>query len=151
MPVYLVWKDADDRVQELDVSNGIEEMDRAAADRAHLAWPAAAAAANAELEQLACALANADVTVEREGQHLVLPDLAYGPGDTAGIRVCATRRAPHALYVVTAADLVPFTAAASALAYLQPLIEASGRGCEGCSTEPGAPCLPNCLPDPSAD
>ncbi|MEU4499230.1 hypothetical protein AB0F96_38730 [Streptomyces sp. NPDC023998] len=149
MPVYLTRHDIDDPAQELEAPAVPDAVNRATAGRAHLAWPATAAAAAAELEQLAQALTAIGANVSRDGQDLVLPALASGPGDTAGIRVCATGRAPHALYVITAAELVPLTHATGALAYLQPLVEAAACGCEGCGAEPGQPCMPNCLPDPS--
>lgn len=144
MPVYLTPHPFDDHVQELEAPAAAH-----ARDLARLAWPATAAAATAELEQLAQALAEADVTVERDDQDLVLPALACTPDDNIGIRVRTTGRAPHALYVITEADLIPLTHAAGVLAFLQPLIEAAARGCE-CGADPGAPCLPGCLPDPSA-
>ncbi|WP_405593939.1 hypothetical protein OG741_00460 [Streptomyces sp. NBC_01410] len=152
MPVYRTRHDIDDPAQELEAPAVPDAVNRATADRTHLAWPtttaAAAAAAAAELAQLAQALTALGANVSREGQDLVLPALASGPGDTVGIRVRATGRAPHALYVITAADLVPLTHAAGALAYLEPFIEAAARGCE-CGAEPGEPCMPNRLPDPS--
>ncbi|MBA4863814.1 hypothetical protein H1V43_21080 [Streptomyces sp. PSKA54] len=111
-------------------------------DGAHLAWPASAAAATAELAELARDLADAGVAVQWHPDGVVLPDLASGPGDTAGIRVHTTRRAPHALYVITATLLVPFTHAAGALAYLRPLIDAAARSCDGCCAEPGPAELP---------
>lgn len=149
MPIYLTRRDADTHVRELEAPAVSDAADRAAFDSAHLVWPATAAAATAELAELARDLADAGVTVQWAPDGLVLPDLAAGPGDTAGIRVRTTRRAPHALYVITATALVPLTHAAGALAYLRPLIDAAARGCDGCLAEPGEPCLPNCLPDPS--
>lgn len=151
MPVYLTRRDADHHLQEREAPTVADAADRADFDSAHLAWLATAAAATAELAELARDLAGADVTVEWHRDSLDLPNLAAGPGDNIGIRVRATGRAPHALYVITAADLVPLThAAGAALAYLQPLIDAAALGCEGCGADPGEPCLPNCLPDPSA-
>ncbi|MBT2439768.1 hypothetical protein J7E93_06455 [Streptomyces sp. ISL-36] len=149
MPVYLTRRDADHHVQELEAPAVIDAAGHAASDSARLAWPATAAAATAELAELARDLADAGVTVQWHCDGLVLPDLASGPGETAGIRVHTTRRAPHALYVITATALVPLTHAAGALAYLRPLIDAVPRSCDGCGAEPGEPCLPNCLPDPS--
>lgn len=149
MPVYLARRDADHHVQELEAPAVTDAAERAAGDSAHLAWPASAAAAAAELAELARDLADADVTVQWHPDGLLLPNLASGPGDTAGIRVHTTRRAPHGLYVITAAALVPLTHAAGALAFLQPFIDAAARSCDGCGAEPGEPCLPNCLPDPS--
>ncbi|MCX5318118.1 hypothetical protein [Streptomyces sp. NBC_00154] len=149
MPVYLTRRDTDHQVQDLEAPTVVDAADRADFDNAHLAWPATAAAATAELAELARDLAGADVTVKWHRDGLDLPNLAAGPGDTAGIRVRATGRAPHALYVITATDLVPHTHAAGALAYLQPLIDAAALGCDGCGADPGEPCLPNCLPDPS--
>ncbi|WP_406003441.1 hypothetical protein [Streptomyces sp. NBC_00829] len=149
MPLYLTRRDAGAHVQELEAPAVSDAAGRAAFVGAHLAWPATAAAAAAELAELARDLANAGVTVQCHPDGLVLPGLASGPGDTAGIRVRTTARAPHALYVVTAVALVPLTHAAGVLAYLKPLIDAAARGCEGCGAEPGEPCLPNCLPAPS--
>lgn len=149
MPIYLARRDTDHHVQELEAPAVIDAAGRAASDSARLAWPASAAAASAELAELARDLADTDVIVQWHSDGLVLPDLASGPGDTAGIRVRATGRAPHDLYVITATDLIPLTHAAGALAYLRPLIDAAARNCDGCGTEPGEPCLPNCLPDPS--
>ncbi|TQK42362.1 hypothetical protein FBY35_3756 [Streptomyces sp. SLBN-118] len=149
MPVYLTRRDADTHVQELEAPAVSDAADRAAFDSAHLARPATAAAT--ELAELARDLADAGVTVQWHPDGLVLRDFASGPGDTAGIRVRTTRRAPHPapLYVVTAVALVPLTHAAGVLAYLKTLIDAAARGCEGCRAEPGEPCLPNCLPAPS--
>ncbi|MER7108841.1 hypothetical protein [Streptomyces sp. NPDC000229] len=150
MPVYLARRDADHHVQELQAPGVVDAAERAAFDSAQLAWPASAAAASAELAELARDLADANVIVQWHPDGLVLPDLASGPGDTAGIRVRATGRAPHALYVITAATaLVPLTHAAGALTFLQRFIDAAARSCDGCGAEPGEPCLPNCLPDPS--
>ncbi|MET9432283.1 MULTISPECIES: hypothetical protein [unclassified Streptomyces] len=149
MPVYLARRDADHHVQEIGAPAVVDAAELAACDSAQLVWPASAAAASAELAGLARDLADADVIVQWHPDGLVLPDLASGPGDTAGIRVRATGRAPHALYVITAAALVPLTHAAGALAFLQPFIDAAARSCDGCGAEPGEPCLPNCLPDPS--
>ncbi|MDQ1013168.1 hypothetical protein QFZ82_007653 [Streptomyces sp. V4I23] len=149
MPIYLARRDTDQHVQELEAPAVIDAARHAASDSARLAWPATAAAAAAELAELARDLADADVTVQWHSDGLVLPDLASAPGDTAGIRVHTTRRAPHALYVITATDLVPLTHAAGALAYLRPLIDAAARSCDGCLAEPGEPCLPNCLPGPA--
>ncbi|MFD5427726.1 hypothetical protein [Streptomyces sp. NPDC127084] len=149
MPIYLTRRDTDDQVQEVEAAAVSDAAGHAAADSARLAWPATAAAATAELAELARDLADSGVTVQWHPDRLVLPDLASGPGDTAGIRVTTTRRAPHALYVITATDLVPLTHAAGALTYLRPLIDATARRCDGCDAEPGEPCLPNCLPDPS--
>ncbi|MEU3464602.1 hypothetical protein ABZ721_32215 [Streptomyces sp. NPDC006733] len=116
--------------------------------RARLAWPTTAAAATAELDQLAAALVDAGVIVERDGRDLVLPTLASGP-ERAGIRVHTTGHTPHALYVITADDLVPLTHVGGVLLYLQPLIDAATRGCEGCGADPNELCLPNCVPNPS--
>ncbi|GAA0574855.1 hypothetical protein [Streptomyces mordarskii] len=142
MPVYLVRNG--DLTQELEAPTIDDAVTRAAAGRAHLAWPPTAATASAELDQLARALEDRGVTMERHDTGLVLCD----PSDTAGIHVRTTRRAPHALYVITATGVIPLTHAAGVLAYLQPAIEAAARGCDGCHAEPGEPCLPNCLPDP---
>lgn len=147
MPIYLARRDTDHHVQELEAPAVTDAAERASSESAQLAWPATSAAAAAELAELARDLADADVTVQWHSDGLVLPDLASAPGDTAGIRVTTTRRAPHALYVITATDLVPLTHAAGALAYLRPLIDAAARSCDGCGAEPGEPCLPNCLPD----
>ncbi|MCX4516046.1 hypothetical protein OHA27_38830 [Streptomyces sp. NBC_01619] len=138
MPVYLTGRDADTHVQELEAPAVSDAADRAAFDAAHLVWPASAAAACAEL---ACDLADADVIVQWRPDGLILPDLAAGPGDSAGIRVRTTRRAPHALYVITAAALAPLTHAVGALAFLQPFIGAAARSCDACGAEPGEPCL----------
>ncbi|MFI5634843.1 hypothetical protein ACIA8E_36950 [Streptomyces sp. NPDC051664] len=149
MPDYLTRRDADHQLRELEAPTVVDAADRAGFDGAHLAWPATAAAAAAELAELAHDLAGADVTVEWHRDGLDLPNLVAGPGDIAGIRVRATGRASHTLYVITATDLVPHTHAAGALAYLQPLIGAAALDCEGSGADPGEPCLPNCLPDPS--
>lgn len=149
MPIYLARRDTDHHVQELEAPAVTDAAERASGLSAQLAWPASAAAASAELAELARGLADADVIVQWHPDGLLLPDLASAPGDTAGIRVRATGRAPHALYVITAAALVPLTHAAGALAYLRPLIDAAVRSCDGCGAEPGEPCLPNCLPDPA--
>ncbi|MEV6133089.1 hypothetical protein AB0M05_40925 [Streptomyces violaceusniger] len=146
MPVYLVRND-DDVAQELEAPTIDDAVTRAAAGHAHLVWPSTAAAASTELDQLTRALTDRGVPTQRHDTGLVLCD----PSDTAGIHVRTTRRAPHALYVITATGVVPLTHAAGALAYLQPTIEAAGRSCDGCHAEPGEPCLPNCLPDPSTD
>ncbi|MFF9870413.1 hypothetical protein ACF1G0_34415 [Streptomyces sp. NPDC013953] len=122
MPVYLARRDADHHVKELVASAVVEAVELAACDSAQLAWPASADAASAELAKLARDLADADVIVQWRPDGLALPDLAAGPGDTAGIRVRATSRAPHALDVITAAALVPLTHAAGALAFLQPAV-----------------------------
>ncbi|WP_405594139.1 hypothetical protein OG741_01105 [Streptomyces sp. NBC_01410] len=93
MPFYLTRHDIDDPAQELEAPAVPDAVNRATADRAYLAWPATAAAAAAELEQLAQALTAVGANVSREGQDVVLPALVSGPGDTAGIRV---RGQPHA-------------------------------------------------------
>ncbi|MEV4335296.1 hypothetical protein AB0K02_33175 [Streptomyces sp. NPDC049597] len=113
--------------QELEAPAVIDAARHAASDSARLAWPATAAAAAAELAEPARDLADADVTVQWHSDDLVLPDPTSAPGDTAGIRVHTTRRAPHACYAIIATDLVPLTHAAGALAYLQPLIDAAAR------------------------
>ncbi|WP_351233905.1 hypothetical protein [Streptomyces sp. NPDC002133] len=148
MPVYLTRHDAGHPVRELEAPTAPDAAHHAATSGAHLAWPTSAAAATAELADLARNVADAGVTVQWRPDGLVLPDLASSSEDTAGIRVRTTSRAPHALYVITAADLVPLTHAAGILAYLQPLIDAAARGCEGCGADPGEPCLPKCT-DPS--
>ncbi|WP_329583707.1 hypothetical protein [Streptomyces sp. NBC_01361] len=141
MPTYPARRDADRHLPELEASD--------VSQTTQLSWPTSSAAAAAELAELAHDLTNAGVTVEQHPDALVLPHLAAGPGDTAGIRVRVTGRHPHALYVITATALVPLAHAAGALAYLQPLIEAAARECDGCGAEPGEPCRPMCL-DPSA-
>nr|MDT0519926.1 hypothetical protein [Streptomyces sp. DSM 41633] len=115
------------------------------------AWPATAEAAEAQLVQLAELLAEAGVTVISAAGVISTPDLACGPGDTAGIRVRTTSRPPHALYVIAAGELTPHTSAESAFASLYPLVEAAARPCEGCGAEAGEPCNPFCLPDPTTD
>ncbi|GAA3372265.1 hypothetical protein GCM10017744_103100 [Streptomyces antimycoticus] len=145
MPVYLARNGTGDVTQELEAPTIDDAVARAAAGGAHLAWPSTAAAASAELDQLARALTDRGVPTQRHDTGLVLCD----PSDTAGIHVRTTRHAPHALYLITATAVVPFTHAASVLAYLQPAIAAAARSCDGCHAEPGEPCLPNCLPDPS--
>ncbi|MFD9519725.1 hypothetical protein [Streptomyces sp. NPDC059979] len=114
-------------------------------------WPATAEAAEAELGWLAELLAEAGVTAISAAGVLAIPDLACGPGDTAGIRVRTTSRPPHALYVIAAGELAPHASADSAFAELHPLVEAAARPCDGCGAEAGLPCNPNCLPDPSND
>ncbi|MEY2229723.1 hypothetical protein [Streptomyces sp. BF23-19] len=115
------------------------------------AWPATTEAAQAELVRLAELLAEAGVTVIPAAGVLAIPDLASGPGDTAGIRVRTTNRPPHALYVIGGGELTPHTGADSAFAVLRPLVEAAARPCDGCGAEAGEPCNPFCLPDPSND
>jgi hypothetical protein len=112
MPVYLTRHDIDDPAQGLEAPAVPDAVNRGTGSRAHLAWPASAAAATAELKQLAQALTAADATVSRDGQDVVLPALDSGPGDTAGMRVRGTGRASHALNVITAAELVPLIHAA---------------------------------------
>ncbi|MCM2424150.1 hypothetical protein [Streptomyces sp. RKAG293] len=148
MPVYRTQHDHEDRVREIEAPAVGHAAARAAVHRARLAWPTTAAAATAELDQLAAALADAGVIVEHDGQDLVLPSLTSGP-EPAGIRVHTTGHAPHALYVITADDLAPLTHAGGVLVYLQPLIDAATRGCEGCGADPNELCLPNCVPNPS--
>ncbi|MFD5935704.1 hypothetical protein [Streptomyces sp. NPDC060333] len=115
------------------------------------AWLATAVAADAELTYLAELLAAAGVTALRASGVLAVPDLAAGPGDTAGIRVRTTSNPPHALYVIAAGSITPHAGADSAFAHLRPLIEAAARPCDGCGAEASKPCNPNCLPDPSND
>ncbi|MDX3537228.1 hypothetical protein PV721_23205 [Streptomyces sp. MB09-01] len=115
------------------------------------AWPATAEAAEAQLVRLAELLAEAGVTVISAAGVISIPELACGPGDTAGIRVRTTSRPPHALYVVAGGNLTPHTSADAAFARLHPLIEAAARPCDGCGAEASAPCNPNCLPDPTND
>lgn len=141
MPVYLTRRDTDHHIQELEVPGITEASSHAASHGGRLAWPVSAAAATAELAR---DLADAGVTVQCHPDGLLLPDLAAGPGDTTGIRVHTTRRAPHALYVITATDLVPLTHSAGALAHLRPLIDAAARSCDGCLAEPG-----DCLSAPA--
>ncbi|MER6319109.1 hypothetical protein ABT237_35960 [Streptomyces sp. NPDC001581] len=114
-------------------------------------WPATAEAAAAELVRLAELLAEAGVTVISAAGVLAIPDLACGQGDTVGIRVRTTSRPPHALYVIAAGEPAPHTTADSAFASIHPLLEAAARPCDGCGADAGAPCNPNCLPDPSND
>ncbi|MEV8536146.1 hypothetical protein [Streptomyces sp. NPDC051211] len=121
------------------------------AEAAARKWPATADAAEAELARLAELLLEAGVTVLPAAGVLAMPGLACGPGDTAGIRVRTTSRAPHALYVIAAGELIPHTSADSAFAALYPLVEAAARPCDGCGADAGEPCNPNCLPDPSND
>ncbi|MEU2454823.1 hypothetical protein ABZ605_32635 [Streptomyces sp. NPDC012765] len=121
------------------------------AEAAASAWPATAAAAEAELAHLAELLAEAGVTVLPASGVLAVPGLAAGPGDTAGIRVRTTSNPPHALYVIAAGSITPHAGADSAFAQLHPLIEAAARPCDGCGAEAFKPCNPNCLPDPSTD
>ncbi|MFG2667668.1 hypothetical protein ACGFY6_25915 [Streptomyces sp. NPDC048387] len=121
------------------------------AEPAVSAWPATAAAADAELARLAELLAEAGVTVLPAAGVLEVPGLAAGPGDTAGIRVRTTSNPPHALYVIAAGSITPHAGADSAFAHLHPLIEAAVRLCDGCGAEASEPCNPNCLPDPSND
>ncbi|MFD9078272.1 hypothetical protein [Streptomyces erythrochromogenes] len=121
------------------------------AEDAASAWPATAAAADAELARLAELLAEAGVTVLPAAGILAVPGLAAGPGDTAGIRVRTTSNPPHALYVIAASRITPHAGADSAFAHLHPLIEAAARPCDGCGAEASKPCNPNCLPDPSTD
>ncbi|MEU8435477.1 hypothetical protein AB0F18_21695 [Streptomyces sp. NPDC029216] len=115
------------------------------------AWPATAAAADAELAHLAELLAEAGVTALPAAGVLAVPGLAAGPGDTVGIRVRTTSNPPHALYVIAAGHLTPHASAGSAFAHLHPLIEAAARPCDGCGAEAGEPCNPGCLPDPTTD
>ncbi|MGO4459889.1 hypothetical protein AB4039_21715 [Streptomyces sp. M-16] len=115
------------------------------AEDAASAWPATAAAADAELARLAELLAEAGVTVLPDAGVLAVPGLA------AGIRVRTTSNPPHALYVIAAGRITPHAGADSAFAYLRPLIEAAARPCDGCGAEASKPCNPNCLPDPSTD
>ncbi|MFG2979542.1 hypothetical protein ACGFYY_41970 [Streptomyces sp. NPDC048331] len=105
----------------------------------------------ARLVRLASLLAEADVTVISTAGVISIPDLAYGPGDTAGIRVRTTSNPPHALYVIAAGRIPPHAGAGSAFAHLRPLIEAAARPCDGCGAEAYEPCNPFCLPDPSND
>ncbi|MFI8515303.1 hypothetical protein ACIGHB_29665 [Streptomyces sp. NPDC085460] len=112
-------------------------------------WPATTAAAAAELARLAGLLAEAGATVVPAADTLTIPHLACGPGDTAGVRVRTTGRAPHALYIIAAGRITPHAGADSAFADLHPLLEAAARPCEGCDAEAGTPCNPHCLPDPS--
>ncbi|MFE5483027.1 hypothetical protein [Streptomyces sp. NPDC056527] len=80
-----------------------------------------------------------------------MPDLAYGTGDTTSIRVRTTSHPPpHALYVITAGELTPYTSADNAFARLRPILEAAARSREGCGAEAGVPCNPNRLSDPSS-
>lgn len=115
------------------------------------AWPATAAAADAELAHLAELLAEAGVTAVPDAGILAAPGLAAGPGDTVGIRVRTTSNPPHALYVVAASRITPHAGASSAFAHLHSLIEAAARPCDGCGAEAGEPCNPFCLPDPTTD
>ncbi|WP_030387922.1 hypothetical protein [Streptomyces sp. NRRL S-241] len=115
------------------------------------AWPATAAAADAELAHLAELLADAGVTTVPAAGALAAPGLAAGPGDTTGIRVRTTSNPPHALYLLAAGRLTPHTTAGCAFAHLRPLIEAAARPCDGCDAEAGEPCDPFCLPDPTTD
>ncbi|MFE9007494.1 hypothetical protein ACFYOY_36145 [Streptomyces sp. NPDC007875] len=144
MPVYLAWNGTGGVTQELKAPTVADAVTRAAG-RVHLAWPSTAAAASTELDQIARALADRGVTTQRHDTGLVLCE----PSHTVDTHVLTTRRAPHALYVITAMGVVPLTHAAIVLAYLQSAIAAAARGCDGCHAEPGEPCLPNCLPDPS--
>ncbi|AJF70465.1 hypothetical protein [Streptomyces vietnamensis] len=112
-------------------------------------WPATAEAAEAELGRLAELLTEADTAVIPAAGVLAIPDLAYGPGDTTGIRVRTTSHPPHALYVIAAGELTPHTSADSVFAHLRPLLEAAARSCDGCGAEAGVPCNPNCQSDPS--
>ncbi|MEW1639306.1 hypothetical protein AB0469_35290 [Streptomyces sp. NPDC093801] len=121
------------------------------AEDAASAWPATAAAADAELARLAELLAEASITVLPAAGVLTVPGLAAGPGDTVGIRVRTTSNPPHALYVIAAGHLTPHAGADSAFAHLHPLIEAAARPCDGCGAKAFKPCNPNCLPDPSTD
>ncbi|MFJ3817812.1 hypothetical protein [Streptomyces sp. NPDC090056] len=123
----------------------------AQAEDAAYAWPATAAATDAELAHLAELLTEAGVTVLPAAGVLAVPGLAAGPGDTAGIRVRTTSNPPHALYVIAAGSITPHACADSAFAHLHPLIEAAARPCDGCGAEASKPCNPNCLPDPWND
>ncbi|MFI7359745.1 hypothetical protein ACIBTP_38165 [Streptomyces avidinii] len=133
----------------LSITHPAGSPTQAAAEAA--GWPATAEAAEAELVRLASLLAEAGVTVISTAGVISIPDLAYGPGDTAGIRVRTTSRPPHALYVIAAGELAPHTSADSAFADLHPLVEAAARPCDGCGAEAGVPCNPNCQSDPSND
>ncbi|MER8233138.1 hypothetical protein [Streptomyces sp. NPDC094049] len=133
----------------LSLTRPADSATRNAADVS--AWPATAAAADTELAQLAALLAEAGITTVPAAGVLTAPGLAAGPGDTTGIRVRTTSNPPHALYLISAGRLTPHAGAASALAHLHPLIEAADRPCDGCGAKAGAPCNPNCLPDPTTD
>ncbi|MFI8769543.1 hypothetical protein ACIGN6_32190, partial [Streptomyces sp. NPDC053792] len=85
------------------------------------AWPATAAAADAELAHLAALLAEAGVTAVPAAGVLAAPGLAATSGDTAGIRVRTTSNPPHALYLIAAGRLTPHTTAGSAFAHIRPL------------------------------
>ncbi|MFD3728821.1 hypothetical protein [Streptomyces sp. NPDC058671] len=121
------------------------------AEAAASAWPATAAAADAELACLAELLAGAGVTALPAAGVLAIPGLAAGPGDTAGIRVRTTSNPPHALYVIAADRITPHDGASSAFDHLRPLLEAAARPCDGCGAEAYEPCSPFCLPAPSND
>ncbi|MFE6714011.1 hypothetical protein [Streptomyces sp. NPDC057695] len=102
------------------------------AEGAASAWPATAAAADAELARLA----EAGVTVLPTSGVLAVPGLGR-PVDTVGIRVRTTSNPPHALYVIAAGRITPHTTAGSAFAHLRPLIEAAARPCDGCGADAG--------------
>ncbi|MEU5150055.1 hypothetical protein AB0G42_23100 [Streptomyces yangpuensis] len=65
-------------------------------EHAGSAWPATAAAADAELARLTELLAEAGVTAVPAAGVLATPGLAAGPGATVGIRVRTTSNPPPA-------------------------------------------------------
>ncbi|MFB8442692.1 hypothetical protein ACFC7A_26940 [Streptomyces niveus] len=149
MPLYLTRNVLDGPIRETGAPTVAHAADQAHARCDVLEWPVTATAATAELARLAGLLVAVGVTVQRGHQELMLPDLATGPRDTAGIRVRTTGTAPHALYVIAGEDLAPLTHAAGVLDYLLPMIEAAARACE-CGADPSQACMPHCVHDPSA-
>ncbi|KIF02702.1 hypothetical protein PL81_28515 [Streptomyces sp. RSD-27] len=118
------------------------------AEDAASAWPATAAAADAELARLAELLSGAGVTVLPAAGVLAVPGFAAGPGDTAGIRVRTTSNPPHALYVIAAGRITPHAGADSAFAHLHPLIEAAARPATDAVPRPSSRATRTACPTP---
>lgn len=145
MPVYRLRLDPD-RTREITAPTIADALARAGRHRARLDWPATPAAAAHELDTLADMLTKAGARVERDGCAVDLPDLAAYPGDASGVRIRTSDLAPHALILITAAEVEPLTHAEAVLAHLQPLLEAAAEGCGGCLADPHEPCRPHCTP-----